>query len=74
VDSKILKEYQRRVKKAMCIIGLNLADNQLVYIKSSKVAKNRRGMEEPLLQFFMYNMQEDEIVLDHINKLKTFVD
>lgn len=36
VDSKVLKEYQVRVKKVMSIIGLNLTDNQLAYIKSCK--------------------------------------
>ena len=35
-DLKMLKEYQRCVKKAMSIIGLNLADNQLAHIKSCK--------------------------------------
>jgi hypothetical protein len=35
-DSKMLKEYQKRVKKDMFIIGFNLADNQLGYIKSFK--------------------------------------
>ena len=35
-DPKVLKEYQRCVKKAMSIIGLNLAENQLVHIKSCK--------------------------------------
>lgn len=47
---------------------------QTTNLYTLKVAKNRRGMKEPLLQFFTYNMQEDEIVLDHINKLKMFVD
>jgi hypothetical protein len=35
-DSKVLKDYQRCVKKTMSIIGLNLADNQLAHIKSCK--------------------------------------
>ena len=35
-DPKVLKEYQRCVKKAMSIIGLNLVDNQLAHIKSCK--------------------------------------
>jgi hypothetical protein len=33
---KVLKEYLRHIKKVMSIIGLNLADNQLVHIKSCK--------------------------------------
>lgn len=36
VDPKALKEYQRRLKKDMFIIGPNLADNQLTHIKSCK--------------------------------------
>ena len=36
VDTKVLKEYQRRIKNSMSIIGLNLADNQLTHIKSCK--------------------------------------
>ena len=35
-DPKVLNEYQRRVKKAMSMIGLNLADNQFAYIKKCK--------------------------------------
>ena len=36
VDPKVLKDYQRHVKKAMFIIGFNLADNQLAHIKNWK--------------------------------------
>ena len=36
VDPKVLKEYQRHVKNAISIIGLNLTDNQLAHIKSCK--------------------------------------
>ena len=36
VDTKVKKEYQSRVKKAMSIIALNLASNQLVHIRSCK--------------------------------------
>ena len=35
-NSKMLKEYQIRIKKAIFIIGLNLEDNQLANIKSCK--------------------------------------
>jgi hypothetical protein len=35
-DPKVLKEYQRRVKKTMSINVFNLADNQLAYIKRCK--------------------------------------
>ena len=36
MDPKVLKEYQRYVQKAISIIGLNLADNQLAYIINCK--------------------------------------
>lgn len=36
VDPKVLKEFQRCVKKAMSIIGHNLAFKQLAHIKSCK--------------------------------------
>lgn len=36
VDPKVLKDYQRRFKEAMSIIGLNMVDNQFAYIKSCK--------------------------------------
>ena len=35
-DSKVLKKYQRRVKKTMSIIGLNLANNQFLHINNCK--------------------------------------
>jgi hypothetical protein len=35
-DPKMKKEYKRRVREAMSVIGLNLADNQLAHIKSCK--------------------------------------
>ena len=35
-DLKMLKEYQRHIKKAMSIISLNLVDNQFMYIKNCK--------------------------------------
>ena len=42
----MLKKYQRRVKNAMSIIGLNLTNNQLVHIKSCKEIGG--GMEDHL--------------------------
>ena len=35
-DPKVKKEYERRVRKAMSVIGLNLADNQHAHIKNCK--------------------------------------
>ena len=37
-DPTVLKEYQRRMKNAISIIGLNLTDNQLAHIKNCKVS------------------------------------
>lgn len=34
--SKVLKEYERRIKKVVSIISLNLTDNQLAHIKICK--------------------------------------
>lgn len=34
MDLKVLKEYQRHVKKAIFIIGLNLVDNLHAHIKN----------------------------------------
>ena len=36
VDPKVLKEYQRCVKKFMSIIGLNLVENHVAHIKHCK--------------------------------------
>jgi hypothetical protein len=33
-NPKVIKEYQRRVNKAMSTIGINLVDSQLHHIKS----------------------------------------
>jgi hypothetical protein len=61
VDPKVLRDYQRCVKKTMSIIGLTLVDNQPTHIKSCKrhaeVCKpffninlrNLRGIEKPVL-------------------------
>ena len=46
VDLKVKKKYQRCVKKAMSIIVLDLADNQLVHIRTCK--RTSRGMNDPL--------------------------
>jgi hypothetical protein len=35
-DPKVIKDYQRRVKKAMSTIGINLVDSQLHHIKRCK--------------------------------------
>jgi hypothetical protein len=35
-DPKVIKDYQRHVKKAMSTIGINLVDSQLHHIKRCK--------------------------------------
>ena len=71
----------------MSIISLNLADNQLVHIKSCKKhveawktlcniheTKSLYNIHFISHKFFTYKMQEGDDLLDHINKVKAFVD
>ena len=82
-DSKVLKEYQRHVKKAMCTIGLNLADNQLTHIKSCKgpaeawkticnihEMKSLSNIIFIHRIYFICKMQEVVNLLDYVNKVK----
>jgi len=86
-DPKIIKEYQRCVKKAMSIIGINLVDSQLHHIKRCKGPAEAwktlcnihktRSLSNILFicrKFFMCKMQEGEDLLDHINKVKALAD
>ena len=86
-DSKVLKEYQRRVKKTISIIGLNLAGNQLARINGNKKpleilttffniheTKNLSNMFFVNPKFFTCKMQEGDNLLDHINKVKSLLD
>ena len=86
-DSKVLKEYQIHIKNPMFIIALNLADNQLAYIKSYKQfaeacktlhnileTKSLSNILFSRCKFFMCKMQEDNNLLDHVNKVKAFVE
>lgn len=85
--SKVWKGYQRRVKNVMSIISLNFADNQLTHIKSCKrpvdawktlcnihKTKKLSNIFFVCRKFFTYNIQEGDDLLNHINKLKAFVD
>lgn len=87
VDPKMLKVFQKCVKMTMSIINLNLADNQLAYIKNCKgpteawnilcnihETKNLSNILFIHSNFFTRKMQKDEDLLDHINKVKTLVD
>ena len=71
----------------MSIIVLNLADNQLMHIKSCKRAveaynvicniHKKRSLSNILfiyLKFFMYKMKERDDLLDHVNKMKALAD
>lgn len=86
-DPKMLREYQRRVKNAMSIIGFNLVDNQLAHIKSCKrpveVWKTLCNIHEMKSlsniffirrKFFTCKMQKDNNLLHHVNKVKAFAD
>jgi hypothetical protein len=82
-DPKVLKEYQRCVKKAMFIIGLNLAGNQLAHIKSCKEpaevwkiicniyeTKSLSNIIFIRRKFFTCKMQEGNDLLIRVNKVK----
>ncbi len=86
-DPKIIKEYQRCVKKAMSIISINLVDSQLHHIKRCKGPAEAwktlcnihetRSLSNILFirrKFFTCKMQEGEDLLDHINKVKALAD
>ena len=86
-NRKVLKEYQRSVKKTMSIIVLNLGDNQLAYIKSCKgpaeewkelcnihETKSLSNILFICYNFFTHKMQEGDDLLDHINKVKVLAD
>ena len=86
-DPKVLKEYQRRVKKAMSIIVLNLADNQLAHVKSCKgpaeawkilcnihETKSLSNILFVRRKFFTCKMDEGDDLLDHVNKVKALAD
>ena len=81
-DSKVLNEYQRRVKQAISIISLNLMDNQLMHIKICKgptkawkilcnihKTKNLSDVFFICRKFFICKIQEDNDLLNHINKV-----
>jgi hypothetical protein len=82
-DPKVIKEYQRRAKKAMSTIGINLVDNQLHHIKRCKGPAEAWNIHETRSlsnilfihrKFFTCKMQEGEDLLDHINKVKALAD
>ena len=75
-NPKVLKEYQRRVKKAVHIISLNLVDYQLAHIKSCKgltkawktlcnthKTKNLSSILFVCRKFFTCKMQEGDDVV-----------
>ena len=86
-DPKVMKEYVRHVRKAMSVIGLNLADNQLAHIKSSKgPAKawmtlcnihETNNLFNILLirrKFFTCKIKKGEDILYHIYHVKALAD
>ena len=77
VDPKVLKEYERHIKKAMFIIGLNLVDNQFVHINNCKgpaetwkIICNISNILFIHPKIFTCKMQKNNNLLDHVNKIK----
>ena len=79
-DPKVIKDYNRRVKKAMSVIGLSLVDNQLAHIKGCKgpaeawktlcnihETKSLSNILFVRRKFFTIKMQEGDDLLAHIN-------
>lgn len=86
-DPKVKKDYERRVKKAMSVIGLNLVDSQLAHIKSCKGPAEAwrtlcnihetRSLSNILFirrKFFTSKMQEGSDLLNHTNQVKALAD
>jgi hypothetical protein len=86
-DPKMKKKYERRVRKAMSVIGLNLADNQLAHIKSCKgpaeawktlcnihETKSLSNILFIRRKFFTCKILDGEDVLDYINHVKALAD
>ena len=62
-DPKVLKEYQRRAKKAMSIIGLNLVVNQTYAHR--ELQRTRGGMED-----YLQHPQDEEFVQHPLRMLQ----
>src|SRR5579875_408018 len=86
-SEKDKKEYKRRVKKAMSMIGLNLVDAQLAHIKGCKDPAEAwrvlcnihetRSLSNILFlrrKFFTSKMEEGADLLEHINNIKALAD
>ena len=86
-DPKVLKDYNRRVKKAMSVIGLSLVDSQLAHIKSCKgpaeawkalcnihETKSLSNILFVRRKFFTIKMQEGDDLMAHINHVKELAD
>lgn len=81
-DSKVLKEYQRHIKKANSIISLNLVDNQLAHMKNCKgpveVWKTLCNIyETKFVQHFFFAASSSRVkcnktnnLLDHVKNVK----
>ena len=86
-DPKVIKEYNRRAKKAMSIIGLSLVNSQLAHIKSYKGpaevwkalcnVHETKSLSNSLFvrrKFFTIKMQKGDDLMVHINQAKTLAD
>ena len=83
IDPKVIIAYNRREKKAFAILALNHSDSQLSHIRSCKTsteawatlcniheAKSLANILFLRPKFFTIKMEEDDDMLEHINKVK----
>ena len=86
-NAKAVKAYDRRAKKALASICLNLTDSQLLHVRSSTTAKEAwnkltelyeaKGLANRLFlrrKFFTIQMADGENMVGHINKVKTMAE
>ena len=87
VDEKDKKAYDKRVKTAFAIIATNLVDKEMAHIKHCKgpaeawktlcnihETKSLSNILFLRRKFFTIKMQEGDVMLDHINKVKSLAD
>jgi transposase InsO family protein len=86
-DPLVVKEYNRRAKKALTIIGLSLVNSQLAHIKRCKgpaeawkalcnihETKSLSNILFVRRKFFTIKMQEGDDLMAHINHVKELAD
>ena len=86
-DPKVIKEFNRRAKKALSVIGLSLVNHQLAHIKGCKgpaeawkalcnvhETKSLSNILFVRRKFFTIKMQEGDDLMAHINHVKSLAD